>query len=299
MFNTISHKFVFACLVALLPQLAAGTEAIVGSGGGVEIGSDDVKKLVAGLPEATRKALRNNSAPLVQAVRGEIVRRVLLAESAREHFDKDPAVVADLERLRDEVVVRQWVAHHSLVPKEYPSDGDVEANYKALSARLATSDDYRLGQIFVAMPEGLDSAGLKAALSKLAEVQAKLGSGATFADLAKRYSDHQESAAKGGDLEFENEMRLLPEIRAAVKNLNTDDKPVLVKSTQGFHIIRLIAKKSATVPSLSEVKESLTAELRRARANELEKRFVSDVSTRAAPAINEVEINRIVKEVAP
>jgi peptidylprolyl isomerase len=223
----------------------------------------------------------------------------MLAEAVRAHLDKDPAVVADLNRLRDEVVVRQWVASHSLVPKDYPSEADIDAAYKNLTARLSSSSDVRLGQIFVAMPEGADSANLTAAVAKLSEIQSKLAAGGNFADLAKRYSDHHESASKGGDLEFESESRLLPEIRAAVRTLKQDDKPVLVRSAQGFHIIRLLGKKSAAIPALQDVKPSLVNELRRARTEALEKQFVTDVSARAAPVINELEISRIVNEEAP
>jgi peptidylprolyl isomerase len=278
----------------LLTFGAASAETVIGSAGGMEIGPSDVKKLLAGLPETTRAALKSNPAPLTQAMRAELTRRLILAEATKAQYDKDPAIQADFAKLREEVLLRQWVAHQSPVSKDYPSNAEVEKAYQTLVARAVEINEVRLGQIFVAAPDGIDAQALSGALRKVADLQAKLSAkGSDFAALAMAQSEHKDSAGNGGTLDFESETSLIPEIRAAIKSMKPGDSPVLAKSAQGFHIIRVIERRPAKVKSLAEVRPVLIAELRRVRAEELERRYVAEITTKYPPAINEVELTKL------
>jgi peptidylprolyl isomerase len=272
----------------------ANADSVVGSAGGIEVSKADVEKILANLPASARAAVQANPSTLTQAVRGELVRRMMLVDANRAKFDHDPAIQSDLARLRDEVVLRQWVAHQSEVPADYPSSTELDKAYQALVARASSISEVRLSQIFVAAPDGMDANALSTALRKVATVQSALSApNADFAKIAVANSEHKDSAANGGNLEFEVETQLIPEIRAAIKAMKPGDAPVLVKSNQGFHIVRLVERRPAKILPLAAVREALVAELRKARAEELERRYVTELTTKNPPAINEVELAKM------
>lgn len=275
-------------------------QAIVGSAAGVNVSSADVESIIARLPVSTRTALQSDASPLTQAVRAELIRRVILSEASRAQLDRDPAIQADLERLKEEVLLRQWVARNSQVPKDYPSDSELQQAYEKLKNRANGDDRVRLAQIFISAPDGMAAGDLQTALGKVSDISARLSANrADFSTVAKTLSEHKESAGKGGELDYETESRLLPEIRQALKEMKPSDVPRLVKTRSGFHFIKLLERKPSVPVSLGDVKDQLIAELRRLKAEEIEQKYVEDLTKKAAPVINEIEIARIIKDSKP
>ncbi|NUN07645.1 MAG: peptidylprolyl isomerase [Ignavibacteriaceae bacterium] len=71
--------------------------------------------------------------------------------------------------------------------------------------------------------------------------------GADFAELAKSYSDHTESAKDGGDLGFVKKGFFFPEYEAAAFALDINQISDIVESPAGFHIIQLLEKRGESV----------------------------------------------------
>lgn len=71
--------------------------------------------------------------------------------------------------------------------------------------------------------------------------------GADFAELAKKYSDHTESAKDGGDLGFVKKGFFFPEYEAAAFALDINQISDIVESPAGFHIIQLLEKRGESV----------------------------------------------------
>jgi peptidyl-prolyl cis-trans isomerase D len=81
--------------------------------------------------------------------------------------------------------------------------------------------------------------------------------GASFEDLAKKYSEDPGSKAKGGDLGWLVQGQTVPEFEKAAFDLNNGEISGLVRTQYGFHIIKLIEKESAHTKTFDEVKDSL------------------------------------------
>jgi peptidylprolyl isomerase len=222
-------------------------------------------------------------------VRSELLRRAMLAEARAKGFDKDAKVAAELARLRDEVVLRLWVAQEAKLPDGFPSEDELARAYQALRERAAGASDYRLAQIYVAAPNGATPDQLRTALRKVAEIQAKLAGG-DFAALAKAYSEHAESASKGGDLGLLPESQLLPEVRAALPTLKPGETAGPIKTSQGIHFVRLIERRGAVVPPLADVRDNLAAALRQEKSKDLQQRYLKDLATKYPPTINELAL---------
>jgi len=292
--RSVFLSLVAAALALASPQApAAAADPLVGKAGGVELTSGDLRRLIDALPEQARRTAATNPSALGQAVRGELLRRLVLDEARAKGFEKDPAVTAELDRLREEIVVRQWLARAAALPAGFPSDEDVQRAYQGLRERAGAGSDYRLSQIFLAAQDGAAPDKLQAALRKATELQGKLAGG-DFAALARTYSEHAESAAKGGDLGWQAEGRLLPEVRAALAAMQPGETVGPVKTAQGLHFIRLAEKKPTVVPPLAEVREALVAALRQEKANELQQRYLGELAQKSPPSINELELAKLV-----
>ena len=315
--TTLRHAGPLACILIFVPALvhaattaapspapAAATPAkpaaaasvpagdVLAQGGGLTLTSADVRTLVAGMAPNDRATLAANLNTLEQLVRAEIVRRAALAEAKSKGFDHRPATVIQLDQVRDEALVRLWVAAQAVVPANYPSDAEVQSAYEQYKTSLAPPTQYRIAQIFISAPDGMDSGQLAAALKKEADVAAKLPT-ADFAQLAQTQSEHAESAAKGGDMGFLAEDRMVPAIAAAVRSLKTGAVVGPIKTAQGLHFLKLLDTKPGVAPPLAEVHDRLVAALRNERANTIEKQYLADYTTKLGVTVNQIELAKL------
>jgi peptidyl-prolyl cis-trans isomerase SurA len=107
--------------------------------------------------------------------------------------------------------------------------------------------------IFILVPQGSGESGAMAAKQKADSVFAMLKSGADFADLAKKYSEHRETADKGGELNWFGTGEIIGDLAEpafALKNIGDITEPV--RSPFGWHIIKLLERKAP--PSFGEAR---------------------------------------------
>jgi foldase protein PrsA len=73
---------------------------------------------------------------------------------------------------------------------------------------------------------------------------------------------------------------MLPEVVAAVRNLEVGATAGPVKTSQGFHYVKLLERKVAPTPTFEQAREQLKAALRARRAQELEQAYLAAIDTR-------------------
>jgi len=93
--------------------------------------------------------------------------------------------------------------------------------------------------------------------------------GGDFAALAKKSSEDQGSAQNGGDLGCFAPGRMVPEFDDAVFALQPGQVSDLVKTSFGYHVIRLTSKREAAVLPLAQVKERIRASVTESRVRDL------------------------------
>jgi peptidyl-prolyl cis-trans isomerase D len=129
-------------------------------------------------------------------------------------------------------------------------------------------DDYRIPETVTVRhiliktptpdPNGkVDQKGVDAAKAKAEDVQKQLKSGADFADLAKKYSDDPGSAQEGGLLPPITRGRTVPEFEQAAFNTPKGQTTDIIRTSYGFHIIRVEDKQTARMKPLDEVKAQI------------------------------------------
>lgn len=103
----------------------------------------------------------------------------------------------------------------------------------------------RVAHIMKSVPPGTDEKEAKQAEDQINDIYNKLQSGASFAELAKKYSDHKESAVRGGELNWFGTGDIIKDFSEpafAIADTGKYTKPV--HTLYGWHIIKLLEKKT-------------------------------------------------------
>ncbi len=114
----------------------------------------------------------------------------------------------------------------------------------------------RVAHIMRSVPSNSDPSVDKAAEDTIKSVYRKLLAGESFSDLAKKYSDHRESALRGGELNWFGAGEISTDFAEAAFSLKADgDFTAPVRTIYGWHIIKRLEVKPP--PSWEEARGTL------------------------------------------
>ena len=110
---------------------------------------------------------------------------------------------------------------------------------------------------------------------RLHDIYQKLKLGGNFEELAKQYSDDKGSASKGGVLPAFGVNRMVPEFIVAISNLKEQgDVSVPVRTTYGWHIIKLVERKG--IGTFEEKKAEIKSRISKdSRSNKSKESFIN------------------------
>ncbi len=162
----------------------------------------------------------------------------------------------------------------SLQPQVAVTDRELELHYQDRREDFREDEEACASHILVKVRQGdtgeghTDTEARALAQKLLTELQA----GADFAELAKKFSEDQGSAASGGDLGCFGPGRMVPEFDDAVFALEPGGLSELVRTSFGYHVIRLVSKREARVLPFAQVKERIRASVTEQKVRELGER---------------------------
>ena len=135
---------------------------------------------------------------------------------------------------------------------------EVERFYNNNIETFSTPEQVRASHILF-KTEGKDEKVVRAEAEKvLAEAKKP---NADFAALAKKYSQDEPTAKQGGDLDYFAKGRMVPQFDEVAFALAPGTMSDLVKTSFGFHIIKVVDKKAATMRTLDQVRAQITDQL--------------------------------------
>jgi len=163
---------------------------------------------------------------------------------------------------------------------------DLRAYYDLHRDEYRTPEQVKVSHIWIKMPlpggDGkLDENKVAEAQRRADDLSKQLKNGAKFDDLAKKYSEDPGSANVGGSLGWIGRAQMTPEFEKAAFSLAKGQISGVVKSTDGFHIIRLDDKQDAHVKSLDEVKDQIEPILKRQEGQQVAQRKAESLLTQA------------------
>lgn len=291
--GAVMSRVLVASSLLLLAAGGAVAETI-GKAGAVQIDDAEVRSLVAALPEAARAAVVKDPAALEKLIRSELLARAVVADAKSTGFDRRQATIAAVARAENELLAQLWLSDKTQVPPDYPSEAEVLAAYEENKASLREPARFHLAQVFLAAPDGADAATLARALRKVADLAPKLAAAdADFGKLARENSDQAESAAKGGDLGWLAEDQILPQIAATLRALKVGESSGPVKTSQGFHFLKLLDRQAGKPLTVAEARDRLRTALRERKAQILQRAYLDDLGARLALSVNQIALHNL------
>lgn len=151
---------------------------------------------------------------------------------------------------------------------------DIQRYYEDNKQNYSTPERFQASHILL-KTEGKDDAAVR---KQAEELLAKLKGGADFAALAKKMSEDEVSAQKGGDLGAFGAGDMVPEFEKAAAALKPGELSGLVKSQFGYHIIKGGEKLPAVTRTLEEVRAQIEDSLKFERAQKEAERIANELA---------------------
>jgi peptidyl-prolyl cis-trans isomerase D len=163
---------------------------------------------------------------------------------------------------------------------------ELQAYYDQHRDQYRVAEQVKVSHILIKTPlpgpDGkVDEKGVAAAQQRAQDLLKQIKAGANFEELAKKYSEDPGSAKVGGSLGWIGKGRTVPEFEKAAFSLPKGQISDLVKSSYGFHIIRVDDKQDAHMKTLDEVKAEIEPILKQQKAQEIVQKQAEDLLQQA------------------
>src|SRR5512143_560908 len=150
------------------------------------------------------------------------------------------------EEIRNEIISAR-LREREVDSKLVISESDVD-NYLSNQARQeGKGEELQLAQILIVVPEQASADKIQSYRDRAEQALAKRRGGSSFAQVAAGYSDAQD-ALKGCDLGWRPADRLPPLFADALAKMKPGEVSPILRSPNGFHIIKLIDRRSKDTP---------------------------------------------------
>ncbi|WPY00653.1 Parvulin peptidylprolyl isomerase [Candidatus Trichorickettsia mobilis] len=186
--------------------------------------------------------------------------KALGIETAKEFQEKLNNVKTQL--LQQELIERQV--------KAVVTDAMIDAEYKKLVESLKGQEEIKVSHILVDSEE------------KAKEIKKKLSKGAKFSALVKEFSSDEGSKANNGEIGYITKGQLVPEFEAKAFSMKVKEISDPVKTQFGWHIIQVLDKRAAQVPTAETEKPNITSRLSR----EAVEKYFTDLASKADIKLN-------------
>jgi peptidyl-prolyl cis-trans isomerase D len=154
------------------------------------------------------------------------------------------------------------------------TDDDLRTYYNDHHDQYRVPEQVKVSHIWIKMPlpgaDGkIDDKAVAEAQHRADDLLKQLKGGAKFEDVAKKYSEDPGSSNVGGSLGWIGKGQMTPEFEKAAFSLPKGQTSDVVKTLDGFHIIRVDDKQDAHVKPLDEVKAQIEPILKHQKGQDL------------------------------
>lgn len=203
----------------------------------------------AQLLQARENGMRIDDNQLDQAI-GRIAanNRMNLAQF-RQALEKDGLQYSKFrEDIREEMTIAR-LREREVDSRLVISEGEID-NYLATQSVTAGNEEYQLAHILLRAPESASPEQIQKLRLRGEQALKRARAGENFAELSAAFSDAPD-ALKGGDLGFRPLDRMPALYAEAAGRLKNGEVSDLLRSSAGFHIVKLIGKRGGSNNSVS------------------------------------------------
>jgi peptidyl-prolyl cis-trans isomerase SurA len=198
----------------------------------------------AQLQMAKESGVRVDDATVNAAIQRIADQNGLSLPQFRERIDKEGlSFVRFRDDVRDDIVMGR-LRDREVDSKIQIGEGEID-NFLAEKAGVeVNSVEYDIAQIVLRVPEAASSDAIEVVRKRAEDLLSQAKAGGDFGKLAASFSSGSE-ALSGGELGWRTAERLPTLFFDAVKDLKPGDLAQIVRSPGGFHILKLVGKRSA------------------------------------------------------
>ncbi len=220
---------------------AAAPDPVLARVGGDAIYASDLAEAARALPEELRGMPQQMLYPML--VDQLIDRHAIVLLARKRNLQHDPAVEKQIARATDSAM------QNALLSREIAptlTDEAIQARYNKDFAGKPGEEEVNAAHILVADED------------KAKSIIKQLDGGADFAKLAQENSTDPSAKGNGGDLGFFKKGDMLPEFSDAAFALKPGEvTQTPIKTRFGYHVIKLIARRTAPPPALDDVRDQI------------------------------------------
>lgn len=164
-------------------------------------------------------------------------------QDMRNSMEKEGMTFAAFrEEIRNEITL-QRLRENEVDNKIQISEAEVDTYLAAEQIANAEKTEVNIAQILVRIPENASPEQIAARKARADEVSRQIRTGGDFAKLATTYSDSGD-ALQGGAIGWRDPDRLPPVFAQALAKLSPGQSTLVIRSTAGFHILKLVDRRS-------------------------------------------------------
>ncbi len=197
------------------------------------------------------------------------------------------------ESIRNQIMIDE-LKRREVFERVNISDREVDDYLKQYTGANTETTEYHLAQILISVPENASPSQVETAKKRADAVLSALKSGESFEQVSAERSDAPD-ATKGGDLGWRDLSRIPSLFIDTIKSLKTGEVSDLIRSPNGFHIIKLVGERTASTNSavlteydaehvLIQVSSQRNAAQAKAEAESLRQQIVSGKASFASIA---------------
>lgn len=204
---------------------------------------------------------RQNFSVTDDRVEAEMVQLSKKAQMSRTEFNtfitKQGFQVEDYKEILKARLERQAFFENEIVSKLRITDEDAYGEFQAKTPNYRQNvNEFTIAQIFFSPKKGSG----KAAFDRATAISARIKNGESFEALANANNEASD-ANKDGVLGTFKTGEFLPDIETGISNLSANQISGVIKSPAGFHIVKVLSKKTTVDPNFLKVKEMIKASL--------------------------------------
>ena len=175
----------------------------------------------------------------------------LTPDEFRKALEKDGTSYAKFrDDIRNEIIV-QRLRERDVDGRVTVSESEVD-NFLATQSVQAGGDvEYRLSHILVLVPEQASPEQIETKRARAEEALKQVRGGADFGQVAAGFSDAQD-ALQGGALGWRTPARMPTVFAEQVKTMKPGDVSGVVRSANGFHIVKVLEVRNRETPTIVE-----------------------------------------------
>ena len=171
----------------------------------------------------------------------------LTVAQMRDAIERDGMSFARFrDEVRDEIIIAR-LREREVDSRIVITDAEIDSFLQHAQSQGGKSEEYNLAHILVRVPEQASPDRIRDRQARAEAALAQLKSGVDFGQVSASYSDAAE-ALQGGVLGWREDNRLPTLFLDALKNMRVGEVSGVLRSPNGFHILKLVDKRGSQGP---------------------------------------------------